>query len=123
MNKQTEALKMVVEAMSCISQSRGDPLLKAIRACKEALELSEKQHTISDKEQLAQGLDPYVLAGVALEVASFLADDNMDITRAEWRNIVITQALRCIRECNITQETDDIDEVYVSWLAQEESYS
>lgn len=45
MNKQTEAkptmeaaLKMAIEAMSCISQSRGDPLLKAINACKEALE-------------------------------------------------------------------------------------
>lgn len=42
MNKQTEALKMAIEAMSCISQSRGDPLLKAIRACKEALEQEER---------------------------------------------------------------------------------
>ena len=33
-----EVLKMAIEAMSCISQSRGDPLLKAINACKEALE-------------------------------------------------------------------------------------
>ena len=38
MDKTQEALKMAIEAMSCISQSRGDPLLKAIRACKEALE-------------------------------------------------------------------------------------
>lgn len=36
-----KALEMAIEAMSCISQSRGDPLLKAIRACKEALEHQE----------------------------------------------------------------------------------
>lgn len=38
MSKKEEALKMAIEAMSCISQSRMDPLLKAIKACKEALE-------------------------------------------------------------------------------------
>ena len=50
MNKQIEALKMAIEAMSCISQSRGDPLLKAIRACKEALAEAEK----SDKEIVSE---------------------------------------------------------------------
>lgn len=68
-------------------------------------------------------IDPYVLAGVALEVAAFLPDDNMNLTRAEWRDRVISQAMACIQQCNITQETDDIDEVYVNWLAVEESYS
>ena len=33
-----EALKIAIEALSAISLSRGDPITKAIRACKEALE-------------------------------------------------------------------------------------
>lgn len=56
MNKQIKALKQAIEAMTW--DLGGEPLpsleLKAIQACKEALELSEKQHTISDKEQPAQ---------------------------------------------------------------------
>lgn len=60
--------------------------------------------------------DPYVLAGLTLEMCAWLPDDNMDIPRAEWRDKVITQALKCMQERNITQETDDIDEEVVAWL-------
>ena len=40
MNTKT-ALKMAIEVLSCMSQSRGDPQLKALNACKEALESQE----------------------------------------------------------------------------------
>ena len=61
-------------------------------------------------------LDPYVLAGLTLEMCAWLPDENMDIPRAEWRDKVIEQAARCMRERSITQETDDIDEEVIAWL-------
>lgn len=61
MTKQTEALKMAIEAMERAEEVDWElnslhvlNILQAIQACKEALALSEKQHTFPDKKQPAQ---------------------------------------------------------------------
>jgi hypothetical protein len=56
MNTQTqEALKMAIEVMYCNSPKIGltQEIEEAIKACKEALDLSEKQYTFPDKLNIA----------------------------------------------------------------------
>lgn len=60
-----------------------------------------------------------VLAGVALEIAQHLPDEDMDISRAEWRHKVVSMAQQCIDERGITIATDDVDEEVVYWLMEE----
>lgn len=64
-------------------------------------------------------MDAYVLAHVAVEVASMLPDDDMKLSRAEYVNRVIVTAEDIIKAENITQDTDDIDEVIVKHLIKE----
>jgi hypothetical protein len=75
---------------------------------------------------LEEEIDPWLLAEMSLEVASYLPDDEKsqaNQTRADWRHNVVRMAEQCIRECGVTPETEDIDEVFVNWLAKEESLS
>ena len=64
-----------------------------------------------------------VLAGVALEVAEHLPDTDFDLTRAEWRYMIVNKALEIIEAENITLDTDDVDEIVTGYLSREESLS
>lgn len=80
----------------------------------------------TELDRLREAICPWLLAEMALEVATYLPDDartQATMPRAEWRHMVLRVAERCIRECNITTETEDIDEVFVNWIAKEESLS
>lgn len=50
------------------------------------------------------------LAGIVLEVAERMPDNNYDLSRAEWRRLVVETAIKIMRDRNITIETDDLDE-------------
>lgn len=91
-----------------------------------ANELATYRDESAELDRLREQINPWLLAEMALEVASYLPDDEKSQAlqpRACWRHQVIRVAERCIRECNITTETEDIDEVFVNWLAQEEALS
>lgn len=60
------------------------------------------------------------LAHVAVEIATIMPDDNVNETRAEYVKNVITLAHFIIKAENITEDTDDIDEVIVKHLIKEE---
>ena len=91
-----------------------------------ANELATYRDESAELDRLRESISPWLLAEMALEVANYLPDDAQSQAsqpRACWRHKVVNLAERCIRECNITPETDDIDEVFVNWLAKETSYS
>lgn len=50
------------------------------------------------------------LAGIALEVAERMPDTNYDLSRAEWRRLVVETAIKIMRDRDITIATDDLDE-------------
>jgi hypothetical protein len=64
-------------------------------------------------------MNAYVLAHVAVEVATMLPDDDKSITRAEYVDKVIRLAESIMQAENITQDTDDIDEAIVKHLIKE----
>lgn len=91
-----------------------------------ANELATCRDESAELDRLREQISPWLLAEMALEVASYLPDDaktQASMPRACWRHLVISTAERCIQECNITAETDDIDEVFVNWIAKEEALS
>ena len=53
----------------------------------------------------------YLLAEVALEVASHWPDEAMNITRAQWRQMIVDNAIKIIEEEAIDDSTEDIDEI------------
>ena len=53
----------------------------------------------------------YLLAEVALEVASHWPDEESRITRADWRHMVVDKAIKIIDEEFIDDATEDIDEI------------
>ena len=56
-------------------------------------------------------IDPIVLANITLEVAEYRPDFNTEIPRAQWRQETIEIASEIIRKFNITENTDDVDEI------------
>lgn len=62
-------------------------------------------------------------ANVLLEVAEYYPDVNMDIPRAEWRTKIIALTNNAISECNIDENTEDIDEVIRNYFSKEEELS
>ena len=69
-------------------------------------------------------MDSYLLAEVALEVASFYPDFTLHPTkpRAEWRWKIVDKAIEIINSEVITKETTDIDEVIENYLCKEEGF-
>ena len=53
----------------------------------------------------------YLLAEVALEVASHLKDEHLKVSRAEWRQMVVNRAIYIIDTEYIDDATEDIDEI------------
>ena len=53
----------------------------------------------------------YLLAEVALEVASHLKDEHLKVSRAEWRHMVVNRAIYIIDTEYIDDATTDIDEI------------
>ena len=53
----------------------------------------------------------YLLAEVALEVAHHLKDQHLDVSRAEWRHMVVNRAIYIIDTEDIDDSTEDIDEI------------
>jgi hypothetical protein len=68
-------------------------------------------------------MDANVLAEVSLEVADYYPDLDNDFPRAEWRWKIIEKAITIISDCNITRDTEDIDELVVNYLSTEEALS
>lgn len=68
-------------------------------------------------------MDAIVLAGVVLEVAEYHPDIDLDVPRAEWRWNIVEKAIQIINDCNITLDTDDIDEIVMNYLSREEALS
>jgi hypothetical protein len=69
-------------------------------------------------------MDSYLLAEVALEVASFYPDFTSKpiVPRAEWRWKVVDKAIEIIKSEDITKETTDIDEIIENYLCKEEGF-
>lgn len=69
-------------------------------------------------------MDSYLLAEVALEVASFYPDFNATPTlpRAEWRWKMVDKAIEIINNEGITTETTDIDEIVENYICKEEGF-
>lgn len=68
-------------------------------------------------------MDAMVLAGVVLEVTEYYPDIDFDMPRAEWRLKMVEKAMAIIRDCNVTLETDDIDDIVINYLSNEEALS
>lgn len=68
-------------------------------------------------------ISPITLAEVVLEVAEFLPDIDNNIPRAEWRWDTVEKAIEIIKACNITPESEDIDEIVTNYLCQQEALS
>lgn len=62
----------------------------------------------------------YLLAEVALEVASHWPDEAMNITRSQWRQMIVDNAIKIIDEHFIDDATEDIDEIVAGALAEGE---
>ena len=67
--------------------------------------------------------DAYLLAEVALEVASYYPDAELKMTRADWRHMVVDTAIDIIAEEYIDDATEDIDEIVQIYLSKAESLS
>ena len=67
--------------------------------------------------------DAYLLAEVALEVASYYPDAEIKMTRADWRHMVVDTAIDIIAEEYIDDATEDIDEIVQIYLSKAESLS
>ena len=65
----------------------------------------------------------YLLAEVALEVASYYPDAELKMTRADWRHMVVDTAIDIIAEEYIDDATEDIDEIVQIYLSKAESLS
>ena len=65
----------------------------------------------------------YLLAEVALEVASYYPDAELKMTRAEWRHFVVDSAIEIIDAEYIDDATEDIDEIVQNYLSKAESLS
>lgn len=63
-----------------------------------------------------QLVDAVLLAEVALEVAECLPDREYTKPRAEWRWHMVELAIDCINQNQITNATEDLDEVVNNWL-------
>lgn len=66
------------------------------------------------------------LAEVALEVASYLPDDDASqakMPRAMWRWMILGKAKQIVEQCGITTGTEDIDEIVQNYLSTEEALS
>lgn len=68
-------------------------------------------------------ISPITLAEVSLEVAAYLPDLNNDFPRAEYRWNTVEKAIEIIKACNITPDSEDIDEIVQNFLCQEEALS
>lgn len=66
-----------------------------------------------------------ILAEVALEVAEYMPDGERfkSIPRAEWRWHIMDKALEIVRECQITEDSEDLDEIVNNYLSHEEALS
>ena len=69
-------------------------------------------------------MDSYLLAEVALEVASFYPDftSTPSIPRAEWRWKIVDKAIEVINNEGITKETTDIDEIVENYICKQEGF-
>ena len=65
------------------------------------------------------------LAELALEVAEYMPDGEKfaSMPRAEWRWAVIEKAIEIATACNITEDSEDLDEIVQNYLGQEEALS
>ena len=68
-------------------------------------------------------MDSILLAEVALEVADYYPDVDNNFPRAEWRWNTIEKAIEIINKCNLTRESEDLDEVVNNYLSKEEALS
>ena len=70
-------------------------------------------------------INPITLAAVALEVGVYMPDDWKFVhrPRAEWRGEVIEKAIKIVNLCNITEESEDIDEIVTNYFSHEEALS
>lgn len=68
-------------------------------------------------------MDAIVLAEVALEVADYYPDTFSNIPRAEWRWDTVEKAIKIIEACNISRDSEDIDEIVQNYLSHEEALS
>lgn len=68
-------------------------------------------------------ISPITLAEVSLEVAEFLPDIDSNIPRAEYRWNIVEKSIEIINACNITPDSEDIDEIVTNYLCQEEALS
>lgn len=68
---------------------------------------------------------PSTLAELALEVAEYMPDGEKfaSMPRAEWRWMVLEKAVEIAVACNITENSEDLDEVVQKYLSQEEALS
>jgi len=68
-------------------------------------------------------MSPILLAEIALEVADYYPDINNSHPRAEWRWKTIDKAMEIIKACNLTEESEDVDETVTNYLSQQEALS
>ena len=68
-------------------------------------------------------MNPILLAEVSLEVADYRPDVNNNYPRAQWRWETVALAIEIITACNLTEESEDIDETVTNYLSQQEALS
>jgi hypothetical protein len=64
-------------------------------------------------------MDAITIAEVALEVADYRIDWDTSMNRAEWRWMVVEKAIEIVQACNLTRDSEDIDETVLDYLTKE----